>query len=458
MLDSDELLKLAVDATTGYAIIALDASGVVVSWNAGAERLLGYADREILGQDGDVIFVPEDRARGIPRAERLRAVASGRAEDERWHLRKDSSRFWGSGLLMALPNQQGFLKIMRDDTQRHRAEDLLKASEARFRTLATAIPQLVFTSRHDGRRTWGSPQWVIYTGLDEAHSPELGWLEAVHPDEREATIAQWQQATTTGNYDIQHRIRRARTDRYCWHQTRAKPLDPERPVDSEWVGTSTDIHELKALQNSQQILLGELQHRTRNLLSMVGSVARRSARSAIDLGQFVTDLEERLQALSRAQSVVPISRQAKVELRALIDVELAAHREHQRGADKVRVSGPRVSIPSDVAQLLALALHELATNAVKYGALRHEAAQLDISWQLRSAPHDEQLLDLTWRESGVPNMPALSTRRSGYGNELLTHALPYQLGATTSLETTAEGVVWRLAMPMSGAQSVETGR
>lgn len=91
---SDELLRLAVESATDFAIFSMDPDGLVTGWNVGAERLLGYEEEEIVGRDGDVIFTPEDRAAGVPDAERAEALAQGRAEDERWHMRKDGSRFW----------------------------------------------------------------------------------------------------------------------------------------------------------------------------------------------------------------------------------------------------------------------------------------------------------------------------------------------------------------------------
>src|SRR4051812_14507132 len=91
---SDELLRLIIESATDYAIIALDRQGGITSWNVGAERLTGFAGDEIIGADGDVLFMPEDRAAGAPESERAIARARGRASDERWHLRKDGSRFW----------------------------------------------------------------------------------------------------------------------------------------------------------------------------------------------------------------------------------------------------------------------------------------------------------------------------------------------------------------------------
>src|SRR4051794_11586584 len=131
----DGLPRLVIESSTDFAIIAVDPAGKVTSWNIGAERLLGWAAQEILGRDGDVTFTPEDRAAGAPEAERRDALARGRAEDERWHLRKDGSRFWGSGLLTPLADREaGFVKIMRDRTAQRRAEEAVHASEDRFRT------------------------------------------------------------------------------------------------------------------------------------------------------------------------------------------------------------------------------------------------------------------------------------------------------------------------------------
>lgn len=118
----------------------------------------------MLGRGGEVIFIAEDRAAGAVEAELTKALAHGRAENERWHARKDGSRFWGSGLMMPLKGGLGFLKIMRDRTDRRALEHAFRESVDRFRTLAEHIPQLVFRSASLGERTYGSPQWVSFTG------------------------------------------------------------------------------------------------------------------------------------------------------------------------------------------------------------------------------------------------------------------------------------------------------
>src|SRR4051812_23482818 len=178
LLRDKGLLAQAATQSDDYAMFVMDPSGRVQSLNTGAEKILGYTADEIIGLSGDMIFTPEDLAQNVPDQERATSITMGRAEDERWHVRKDGSRFWGSGVLTALPGGIGYIKILRDLTERQTAQHALKASEERFRTLATSIPQLVFTSLENGSRTWGSPQWVIYTGLSDKESRDFGWLEA----------------------------------------------------------------------------------------------------------------------------------------------------------------------------------------------------------------------------------------------------------------------------------------
>ena len=104
-----------------YAIFSTDLERRVTSWNSGAQRLIGYEEDDVIGQSADVIFTPEDRAAGVPEQEARAALADGRAADERWHLRKDGSRFWGSGVMMAMhdanKNTVGLIKIFRDHTE-----------------------------------------------------------------------------------------------------------------------------------------------------------------------------------------------------------------------------------------------------------------------------------------------------------------------------------------------------
>src|SRR4051812_29250063 len=124
-----ELFRLLIENSHDYAVFVVDLQGLVLTWNPGAERVLGYRADEILGQSSFILFTPEDRARGAPESELAHALIEGRAEDERWHLRKQGERFWSSGLMIRLREESGLVrgcaKIMRDFTRQRLAEEAL---------------------------------------------------------------------------------------------------------------------------------------------------------------------------------------------------------------------------------------------------------------------------------------------------------------------------------------------
>jgi PAS domain S-box-containing protein len=443
-----ELLELIIESATDIGIFTIDEAGLVTSWNPGAERMFGFRESEMMGASADVVFTSEDRAAGAPEKERLDGRTKGRALDDRWHQRKDGSKFWASGLLMPLKRTVGFVKITRDRTEQHQANTRLRESEERFRLLATSIPQLVFLTRPDGFRTWPSPQWISFTGLGFDESLGFGWLSAIHPDDRTSTQNAWDQARTSGEYFIEHRVRRNMDGAFRWHQTRAKALGDgsNSSVPGEWVGTMTDIHDLRTMHDRQQVLMAELQHRTRNLLAVVHSIASRTVRTSESLKDFGSVFDSRLRSLSRVQSLLAKIEDEDIDLKTLVGAELAAHTEIDTGAGKVELVGPPVVLPAMAAQALGLALHELATNATKYGALAQPSGKLKVSWHL-DRETSPPLVTLRWLETGV-TMPDAAPRRKGYGSELIERALPYQLQAESELCFDPTGVRCAIRVPL----------
>lgn len=133
---SEERLRLILENAREYAIFSADFDRRITSWSEGAERLMGYSAAEIIGRSADEIFTPEDRAAGQPQGEADLALREGRASNERWHLRKDGTRFWGSGVMMAMRDDQGtvygLLKIMRDQTNVRLAQEALLQSQTQL--------------------------------------------------------------------------------------------------------------------------------------------------------------------------------------------------------------------------------------------------------------------------------------------------------------------------------------
>jgi PAS domain S-box-containing protein len=185
LLLTAERYRLVVEGMQDFAVILLDNQGNIVTWNPSAERILGYSEEEVQGQSGSIIFVPEDRARGADRIELETAARKGKAEDERWHLRKDGSRFWGSGVMSAVRdpegNLRGFVKVMRDNTERRRAEEERIQHLARIteRELQNAILQERNRMAQDIHDTLAQGFTGIFIQL-EAAEDALDASEALH--------------------------------------------------------------------------------------------------------------------------------------------------------------------------------------------------------------------------------------------------------------------------------------
>jgi len=139
--------RLLVDNLRDVAVFMMDAGGRITSWNPGVERVLGFAEDEFLGRHAGMIFTPEDRASGAPEEEMRTAEAEGRAEDNRWHLRRDDTRFWSSGLMVSLRDGEGrllgFAKVMRDATEQKLAGEALLESEERYQKLVELSPDAI---------------------------------------------------------------------------------------------------------------------------------------------------------------------------------------------------------------------------------------------------------------------------------------------------------------------------
>ena len=335
-----------------------------------------------------------------------------------------------------------------DVTARKRAEDALRESEARQRALIEGLPQLVWRAVSGGHWTWASPQWTAFTGQSEAESHGMGWTACLHPDDRDKAVSQWRMAEQNGALEVDYRLWHAGEDHYRWFQTRATPVRDDAGVIVEWLGTSTDVDDLLGMQERQKIMVAELQHRTRNLLAVVRNIAQRS----IDASPGRDEYDARLGALSRVQGFLSRSPGYSVPLAEIVRAELQAAGDG--ASERVEIGGPAVALPGESVQAVALAVHELATNAVKYGAIAQPSGHLSVIWRVDGGdePASRRLV-IDWRESGVA-MPEASPIHRGYGTELITRALPYQLRAETTLEFTSEGVRCRVALPANAFRSI----
>jgi len=335
--------------------------------------------------------------------------------------------------------------ILQDLTGAEMTASALLEEKERFRTLVEGLPHLVWRSDNSGLWTWASRQWLDHTGQIQEQSHGWGWLDAVHPDDRETMLQAWREALPKGWLEVENRFRRASDGEWRWHQTRAVPLrgapGPGHPDGQvlEWLAVSNDIEDLKRLQGRLEMLVVELQHRTRNLLSVACNFARRSFAPSPERDEY----DARLAALGRVQGFLSRLSAGSVPLAELVSAELDATGGGE--AWRAMAEGPSVDLQGDGVQLMALALHELATNAAKHGAFSRAFGRLVVTWRIEGSGATARLI-LDWHETGVPIPTELPARR-GFGTELISRALPYQLKADTELRFTPDGIHCIIILP-----------
>jgi two-component system, chemotaxis family, CheB/CheR fusion protein len=222
---------------------------------------------------------------------------------------------------------------------------------------------------------------------------------------------------------------------------------PYRGIDNFIAGvviTFVDVTAITRAEERQRLLLAELQHRVRNTLGVVRSIARRSAETSATVEEYAAHLDGRLNAFARTQALVTRDPQGGLDLEYLVIEELLAY--NAREGEQVRVSGPAVRFHPKAAETFALAIHELATNALKYGALSQPAGRLEISWHIDEAASPRQL-SFEWRERGGP--PVTPRPRKGFGTELLERTVAFELKGRTTLSFNTSGLSCVVAIPLS---------
>jgi PAS domain S-box-containing protein len=210
-----------------------------------------------------------------------------------------------------------------------------------------------------------------------------------------------------------------------------------------------DVTDRRKAQERQEVLLAELQHRVRNILAVIRSMVRRTHQEGQSAEEFIQHLEGRLGALARTQVLLTRSVDVGVDLELLIRDELESQIAPD---DDTQIEGPDVKLTPKAAEVLTLAVHELTTNSVKYGALSRPGARIEIVWDVQQR-ETTAWLTLRWKECGVPMIHSLP-RRQGFGTELITRRVAYELRGTGSLDMRPGGIVCTLEFPLEDRPSI----
>jgi two-component sensor histidine kinase len=280
----------------------------------------------------------------------------------------------------------------------------------------------------------------------------------VVPEDRDATAAAIS-SLRDGARTYDYRIRRASDGAIRWLRTTGfRLVDPNGRVQ-RLGGITHDATEERATADRMEVLVAELQHRTRNLIGVVRAISTRTLRASTSLEDFRDRFGRRLEALARVNGLLSrLEEGERVTFDELLMTELEGHglSDELRAGGKVSLAGPAgVSLPSASVQTLALGLHELLTNAEKHGALRHPDGALSIAWEMTDDAGPA--LRIEWRETGygVPDgLDGSAAGRTdgagkGYGRELIERALPFQLGARTRYDLGPHGLVCVVLLPVA---------
>ena len=253
---TEDIYRKAIEDIRDYAIFMTDPDGVVTNWNSGAQHILGYSEEEVIGRNASKFFTPEDRAKDVPTKELATAAAEGRAEDERWHIRRDGSRFWASGVVTPVLDQTGqligFSKVMRDMTERN------KLTEERDRFFALSMDMLCVVHL-DGRFQRVNPAFQKVLGYSEEELLARSIFELLHPEDRASTLREYERLRAGQPIPLMENRLRTKDQAYRWVAWSYFPV----PEDGLAFGVGRDMTQLRQMHEVLRLRAEELENANR---------------------------------------------------------------------------------------------------------------------------------------------------------------------------------------------------
>jgi PAS domain S-box-containing protein len=437
------------NAGVGIAHVSPDAKWLRV--NRTFARIVGYSPDELVSKSVQEITHPDDLDLSPRQHERLRSEKADSYEMEKRYVRKDGTPVWVRSTGNAVRRSDGsidhFVTFVQDISAHKHAEQLLQRQAALLDQSHDAILTWKISDR--GIVYWSRGAEMLY-GYSAAEaigrvSYKLLQTRAVLPiEEIEAQVVE--QGSWYG--ELTHTTRDGR-----------KIVVESRLVRVSYDGetyafeTNRDITQRKRAEEQVHLLMREMNHRGKNILSLVQAVARQTVVS--DPQHFIDRFTDRIQAIAANQDLLVRSSWRGVDVDDLVCAQLA----HFSDLIGYRISfhGPRLRLNGTAAQAIGMALHELATNASKYGALSTDAGHVDIAWRT-----DGSLFKMNWTERNGP--PVRPPNRRGFGTTVIGSMVKQAVGGAVQLDYDTAGVAWRLTCPAAnalepgGAMDAEEGK
>ena len=450
-------LRLAVDATR-MGIFDYDLLTGELNWDARVREMFGISSTAAV--DYETAFLagvhPDDRD-GADRAVQaaLDPCGSGIFDHEYRIVAPNGDIRWLAARGQSVvENGQvvRFVGTVRDVTTRRTVDDQIAATLERYRLVGRVTKDVIWdwdlTNDHV---VWNENLTESYGHrIEDVKPTPAWWLEHVHDDDRERVSEDIFRVIRGVDREWSHEYRFRRANG-SWAEvfdrgSIIRDLDG-RPM--RMIGAMFDNSERKAQEQRRELLNRELSHRMKNILTMVQAIASQTLRTAGSTEAAQSILVGRLQALSKAHDILLLGETKGASLKEIVEDAL---RLHVDGSDRVQISGPSIEVGSKAALPIVLMLHELATNAAKYGALSNGHGRVSVCWSV-AGKGTEQVLTLVWSESCGPAVSA--PNRKGFGTRLIERGLAGQLSATVALDYPVEGARCTLEVPTARLRDLE---
>ena len=319
----------------------------------------------------------------------------------------------------------------RSDSERQQSETELKTLSAQLDALIRSSSEVRYSINAD----WTELAQLSGGGfIPDNSAANPGWLDDYIPEQdRDAVRAEIARSIATkGTYNIEHRVNLVGGG-IGWALSRAVPLLDKEGEITSWMGAASDITRQKLAEDNLRVLNQELAHRMKNTLAMVQAIATQTLRPPADIETAKDAFIARLQALASAQNTLTQASWVDADIG---DVVRGAMQPHMVGDNRITIGGPRVELASHQALGLALAIHELATNAVKHGALLNATGRVEIAWTSNGQ------FVFSWIESNGPTVS--SPKGKGFGSKLLERIVPAYFNGSSNVAFDAAGLRFHL--------------
>jgi PAS domain S-box-containing protein len=332
------------------------------------------------------------------------------------------------------------LKTLKGSPPPGRIQEALEGEE-RYQALLKRIPGGVVVADRDGHMTTVNQRWCDMLGYQEAELLGLSIVAVTHPESLAATLKAVRRLSEGGpEFDIEKRYVRKDGSSF-WALSSVSALRGASGEYNGLIAIVLDISDRKQAEVHRELLLDELNHRVKNTLAIVQSFVNQTLRNATSMEEASEGLSSRLIGLAKAHDVLTREQWNGADLRDVVAAAIAAYTEGFQ-SPRFRIDGPGLRLRPKAVLAMSMALHELATNAVKYGALSVDAGLVEIEWHVSG-----DRFGLRWRESGGPRvqMPL----RRGFGSRLVETGLAQDLGGDVTLDFAPSGVICSIDAPVA---------